>query len=53
MCVCVCVYACVCCLVGADGCISLTMLVDVCHYCRLFMFVCLLPFEILVVKLDE
>ena len=46
-----CVYASVC-LAGADGCISLTMLVDVCHYCCLLMFVCLLPFETLV-KLDE
>ena len=31
----------VCSFVGMDGCILLTMLVDVCQHCRLFMFVCL------------
>ena len=31
----------VCCFGGADGFIPITMLVDVGHCCRLFMFVCL------------
>ena len=39
------VCACVCCFVGADGCIPLIMLVDVCQYRRLLMFVCLPLFE--------
>ena len=42
----VCAQVCGCrcghCLGGADGCIFLTMLVDVCQYCCLLMFVCLL-----------
>ena len=43
MCVCVQVYvwAFGCCFVGANGCIPLTMLVDVCQCCCLLMFVCL------------
>ena len=45
VCVCVCVRACVrvcvCCFGGADGCISPTMLEDVCQCCRLLMLVCL------------
>ena len=44
-CVCACAQMCVCafgcCLVGANGCIPLTMLVDVCQCCCLLMFVCL------------
>ena len=35
-----CVYVHVCCFGGADGCIPLTMLVDVCHCSRLLMFEC-------------
>ena len=43
LCVCaqVCVCAFGCCFVGANGCIPLTMLVDVCQCCCLLMFVCL------------
>ena len=42
-----CVYLCVCCFVGADGCIPLTVLVDECQCCRLLMFICLPIFETL------
>ena len=38
---CVCAFGC--CFVGANGCVPLTMLVDVCQCCCLLMFVCL-PF---------
>ena len=38
-CVCICAFGC--CFVGANGCIPLTMLVDVCQCCCLLMFVCL------------
>ena len=50
-----CVCVCVCCFGGADGCIALTMLVDVCQCCCLLMFVCLpLSRDIfLLVKLGE
>ena len=37
---------------GADGCIPLNMLVDVCQCCRLLMFVCLPPFETLSLLLN-
>ena len=37
----VCVCACVCCVGGTDGCIPLTMLVDVCR-CPPFPYVCML-----------
>ena len=37
--VCVCAFGCY--FVGANGCIPLTMLVDVCQCCCLLMFVCL------------
>ena len=62
VCVCVrararaCVYACVCtrrcvcacvCFVGADGCIPLSMLIDVCQCCCLLLFICLPPFDTL------
>ena len=57
MCVCVCVVlvvqmgvcvcACVCCFGGADGCIPLTMLVDICPCSRLLIFVCLPLFDTL------
>ena len=49
----VCVCACVCCVGGADGCIPLNMLVDVCQCCCLLMFICLPLFETLVVRLGE
>ena len=57
VCVCaqVCGCGCGCCFGGADGCIALTMLVDVCQCCCLLMFVCL-PLSrdtFLVVKLGE
>ena len=43
VCVCaqVCGCGCGCCTGGADGCIPLTMHVDVCQCCCLLMFVCL------------
>ena len=59
VCVCVCAHvceraracvwlcACVYCSGNADGCIALTMLVDVCQCCRLLMFICLSLFETL------
>ena len=44
VCMCACTQVCVCafgcCFVGANGCIPLTMLVDVCQCCCLLMFVC-------------
>ena len=45
-----CVYVRVC--VDADGCISLTMLADVCQCCRLLMFVFLQLFETLSLLLN-
>ena len=36
------------CVGGADGCIPLNMLADVCQCCCLLMFICLPLFEILV-----
>ena len=36
-----------CCFVGADECVPLTVLVDVCQCCRLLMFECLPPFKTL------
>ena len=38
VCMCMCVF-----FVGADGCLLLTMLADVCQCCHLLMFVCLPP----------
>ena len=42
MCAQVCVCAFGCCFVGANGCIPLTMLVDICQCCCLLMFGCVL-----------
>ena len=49
-----CVYVRVCIVVvtGADRCIPLTMLVDVCQCCRLLICVCLPPFETLSLLLN-
>ena len=45
VCMCVCAQVCACafgcCFVGANECMPLTMLVDVCQCCCLLMFVCL------------
>ena len=56
--VCMCVHSCVyvhLCVFGADRCIPLTLLVDVCQCRCLLMFVCLLPLRdtFLAVKLGE
>ena len=40
-------YVHVCCFVGADGCIPVTMLVDEGQCCGLLMFICLPLFETL------
>ena len=40
------------CFVGAQGCIPVTMLVDVCQHCCLLMFVCLPLFKISFLSLD-
>ena len=52
VCVCVCVRVCIVVIAGPDGCIPLTMLVDVCQCCRLLIFVCLPPFETLSLLLN-
>ena len=46
---CVCVHVL---LTSTDGCVPLTMLVDECQCCHLFIFVCLLLFETLSLLLN-